>query len=127
MTDWRRHLLWIDSLGGLAVGALVLLAGAWLVTWYEIPGALLFGMGAANVLYGTYSYFLAKRAVRPMAMIAFLVVANLTWAALCLFWTVHYWGEAHPVALLHIGGEGLYVGALAVLEWRNRYLLLTTG
>lgn len=107
------------------VGVLVLALLPWLPEWHQLPRGFLLLMGAANLGYGTYSLTLARRATRPMGLIVFLVAANLTWAVLCAIWTVQYWDTASPLGLLHLGGEGLYVGGLAILEWGWRDLLRT--
>ena len=122
---WRRNLLWIDGSGGLIVGVLVVALAHWLAEWHQLPYDFLLLMGVANLAYGTYSLTLARRAIRPMGLIVFLVVANLTWAVLCARWAVLYWDTASPLGLLHVGGEGLYVGGLAILEWRYRDRLRT--
>ena len=123
--DWRRNLLWIDGSGGVAVGVLVLTLAPWLAEWHRLPHDFLLLMGAANLGYGAYSLTLARQARRPMALIGLLVLANLTWAVLCLRWAAIYWDTASPLGLLHLIGEGVFVGGLAILEWRWRELLRT--
>ena len=65
-----------------------------------------------------------RRAKRPLSLIRLLVAANLLWMVLCLYWTWLYFEQASIFGLLHVGGEGLYVGVLGLLEWRWRELLL---
>lgn len=117
---WQRKLLWVDGLGGAAVGVLVLLLGGWLSELYRLPRDLVFLMGWANLAYGTCSTTLASRSHRPMALIVLLVVANLTWAVLCFRWTALHHEAASVFGFLHLLGEGVYVGGLACLEWRWR-------
>ena len=123
--DVRRKLLWIDGAGGLFVGAVVLLICGWLSELYGLPYKLLFFIGAANVLYGSYSTSLAMRSERPKNLILLLVFANLTWMFVCMSLAISNLETASLFGLAHLVGEGLYVGGLACLEWRWRELLLT--
>ena len=76
----RQQLLWADCLGGLAVGTLVLLLSSWLSELYRLPLDLVRFMGWVNVGYGAYSLSLARRSVRPLALIQLLAAANVSWA-----------------------------------------------
>jgi len=117
-------LLWVDGIGGAVAGVVVLLAYGWLSAWYNLPRELLFGIGVANLSYGAYSLTLASRKRRPKPLILFLIAANLTWAGLCFWWAVRFAESASWLGLTHLVAEGLYVGGLAILEWRSRDLLL---
>ena len=121
----RRKLLWIDSLAGLTVGIAVLLAAGWLQALYQLPIDLLYFTGTVNVAYGLYSLSLVVRSKRPPNLIKLLVVANLTWAVICLWLAYHFSNTASPFGLAHLFGEGIFVGSLALLEWRFRELLQT--
>lgn len=120
-----RKLLWVDSLTGAIVGVIVLLAITWLREWYRLPMNLLLLNGAANLTYACYSLSLAMRTRRPKVLILLLIVANLTWAVLCLRWAFVYAGTASLFGLAHLIGEALFVGGLASLEWRWREQLRT--
>ena len=119
-----RLLLWVDSGAGLLAGVTVLSLSGWLSELYALPRPLLVGMGAANVAYGAYSGSLARRAHRPLALLTVLVVANATWAGLCALAAVRLAGTASAFGLAHLIGEGLFVGGLAALEWRQRERLV---
>ena len=119
-----RKLLWIDGLGGVVAGLAVLLLRNWLSEWYRLPPQFLLLIGVANLAYGSYSLSLAMRARRPIIFILLLAAANLTWTILCLRWAVMYAGTASWLGLAHLIIEGLYVGALACLEWRWRKRLV---
>lgn len=118
-----RHLLRIDSIGGLIAGTLALSLSPWLSRLYAVPQSLVVGMGVANLAYGTMSGLLQRRAVRPPALIRLLVVANGLWAVLCLVTAVRLASTASVFGLAQLVGEGLYVGGLAALEWRAREAL----
>lgn len=123
--DWRRKLLWVDCIAGGIVGIFVLSLAGWLSTWYRLPKDLVLLMGGANAAYAMYSFSLARRSRRPAYLITLLVVANMTWAVLCVRWAVIYWQDASFFGLAQLLLEALFVGGLACLEWRSRELLLT--
>jgi hypothetical protein len=122
-----RDLLWVDCGAALLAGLVVLLLSSWLSQLYALPHGFVVGMGVVNLAYGTYSLSLARRARRPRSLLVLLVVANATWAALCGLAAVRLAGTASAFGLAHLVGEGLFVGGLAVLEWRRRERLLTAA
>ena len=119
-----RDLLHVDSAAGLLAGLAVLALSGPLSTLYALPRLLLLGMAAANLTYGTFSGALARRARRPRPLLVLLVAANAAWAGLCGVAAVRLAGRASAFGLAHLVGEGAFVGALAVLEWRRREQLL---
>jgi hypothetical protein len=114
-------------MGALAAGGTVLALSGWLSRLEGLPQEVLVFTGAMNLLYGSYSFSLAVRPERPMALIKLLVVANLAWVPVCLGLLVVFSSTATMIAFVHLGGEAIYVGGLAVVEWRNRDLLLTAA
>jgi hypothetical protein len=121
----KRDLLWIDSRGGLAAGIGMLTLSAWLSRWYGLPRELLLAMGVANVSYGLYSGWLFARPRRAPAAIAVLVCANAAYATACLVGAYHFALTSTLLGVIHLLGEGLFVGALAWLEWMARNELVT--
>lgn len=115
-----KSLLWIDCLGGLAVGILVLAFAEWLSALYALPERLVVTMGVANLVYGTFSLSLARRAVRPRALLLLLVVANISWGVACVITAVVVARQASFFGLAQLLLEGAYVGGLGALEWRYR-------
>lgn len=122
-----KSLLWIDGSGGLIVGALVLAVAPWLSALYAVPVGLIHVMGGANLAYGGYSLSLARRAVRPRALLLFLVAANLAWAVICAVATAWLAQEASAFGLAHLMLEGVYVGCLGLLEWKYLDVLRTAA
>ncbi len=120
----KSNLLWIDSLGGLTVGIAMLLLLGWLTPLYKLPRGLILLIGAMNVLYGLYSLSLAVRGRRPKAFILLLIAANAVWALACVRWAAIYVREASILGFAHLSVEALFVGGLAVLEWKWREQLL---
>jgi len=121
----RRKLLWVDCSAGAIVGVTVLLLHGWLSKWYGLPQNLVLFMGVANLAYASYSFSLALRKKRPLALIRLLVIANLAWALLLLIWVVVFNGTASPLGLAYLVMEALFVGGLGILEWGSRGLLTT--
>ena len=115
-----RHLLWIDCSAGALVGITVLLFHGWLSDLFQLPVRLVFVMGVANLVYASYSFSLALRQKRPLMLIKLLVLANFTWAALCFIWFATFFTTASVFGLAQLGLEGLFVGGLALQEWRQR-------
>ena len=120
-----QRLLWVDCTAGALVGVAVLALNEWLSHLFALPREVLFFTGAANLLYASFSFSLAVRAVRPMSLIKLLVFANLSWTIVCFGLAVLFWEQASVFGLAHLMGEGVFVGGLAGLEWSQRNRLLT--
>jgi hypothetical protein len=122
---WQSRLLWIDCIAAAIVGVLLLALSPWLARLFALPHSLVLVIGAANLAYGAYSFSLARRAHRPMALIVLLVCANAAWAVVCVALVVRYRGEASVFGMMQFIGEGAFVGGLALLEWQHRATLAT--
>ena len=118
------NLLWIDCTAGAAVGLLVLVFTAQLSHLQALPQALLLFMGAANVLYASFSFFLTTRSKRPMPLIKLLVVANGFWSLVCVCLAVAFADTANFLGLGHLIAEAIFVGSLAAQEWKWRVQLM---
>ena len=97
----------------------------WLSRWTQLPQGLVFFMGIANLAYASYSFSLAVRSQRSPTLINLLVAANLAWSLLLFVWVVVFFDTASLLGFVYLLSESLFVGGLAVLEWRSRYLLQT--
>ncbi len=115
-----RHLLWIDSAAAASAGFFVLLLASWLSELYRLPHGLLLFIGAVNLFYAGYAGSLAIRRKRPRALLYVLIIGNTLWMGMCLALALRFAGHAAPLALAHLIGEALFVGALAACEWRWR-------
>ena len=120
-----RKLLWVDCTAAAIAGVAVLALSRWLSRLYGLPRGLLRFTGAVNLLYGCYSFTLARRARRPMHLIERLVVANAAWAVVCVGLAAAFWKQARRFGRAHLLGEALFVGALAAMEWKQREQLAT--
>jgi hypothetical protein len=121
-----KKLLWVDCIGAALAGITVLALSGWLSRLEGLPQEALLFTGVVNLLYASYSFSLAVRPKRPMRLIRLLVFANLAWVPVCLGLVAAFSATATPFAFIHLVGEAVYVGGLAVLEWRHRELLLTS-
>ncbi|WP_412069423.1 hypothetical protein [Rubrivirga sp. IMCC43871] len=122
-----RRLLWIDCAAGALVGAATLGTLGWLSELYLLPREQVLLIGGANLTYAAYSFALAIRPRRPLALLVLLVLANATWAVLCARWAVLYADTASAFGLAHLVAEAVIVGGLAAAEWRCRGVLRTAG
>lgn len=115
----------MDCIAGTLVGVTVIAFSGWLSRVEGLPREVLLFTGAVNLLYASYSFSLVVRAERPMPLIKLLVFANLAWVPVCLGLTAAFSGSATPLGFVHLVGEAIFVGGLALLEWRHRDLLLS--
>jgi hypothetical protein len=123
-----RKLLWVDCTAAALAGVAVLALSGWLSRLYGLPRNLLLFIGGVNLLYGCYSFSLARRARRPRYLINLLVFANLAWAVVCVGLAVGvFWAHATPFGFGQLIGEAFFVGGLAALEWKHRDQLLVAG
>lgn len=119
-----KSLLWVDCLGALVVGVLVFTLSSWLSALYAMPEPFVIALGAANLTYGAFSLSLARRTVRPRALLL-LSGANLAWAVFCVIASIILAAQASAYGLALLLLEGVYVGGLGLLEWRFLDALLT--
>lgn len=115
------RLLWVDSVGGLVVGVVVLVLRGALAGLHGLPLEVVTFLGATNVAYGSFSGALLRRAragVFPVVGGKVLVAANATWPLVCVALAVAFRDDVSAFGLLHLLGEGAYVGGLAVVERR---------
>lgn len=124
MNSYRR-ILWVDGIAGLLVGTLLLLAANWLDELYNISRELLTFIAIVNLAYGTYSFSLAIRKKRPLILITILVIANLAWSVNCLRLIFLLRDSASIFGLIQLAAEAIFVGGLAIIEWRYKVLLQT--
>ena len=122
---FSKQLLWVDCTAGALVGIAVIAFSGWLSQLEGLPREVLLFTGGVNLLYASYSFSLAVRAERPMLLIKLLMFANLAWVPVCLGLAVTFFWSATPLGFMHLVGEAIFVGGLALLEWRQRKLLLT--
>lgn len=117
-----RSILRLDSRAGLVVGLVTLLAHRWLAGLYAIPARWIVLIAAANLLYGTYSGWLASalaaRGTASRRAVDALIAGNLAWGVVCVLLLATLGASATVFAWLHLVTEGVVVVGLALAEWR---------
>jgi hypothetical protein len=116
----RNNILWIDCVGGILVGCIVLACSRLLSDWENLPLSIVFGMGVANLLYGTYSLYVTTRNPRPLILVQILAIANMLWLLVCITIAARFWQDVSMLGLFHVLGEGIYVATLGYAEWKWR-------
>ena len=124
MKDLVR-ILWLDCLGGLAVGVIVV-AFCWPISnWEGLPLVVVLAMGMVNLAYGSFSLYVTTRKNRPLSLIKILAIANMFWLLVCCVIVVVHWNQISILGILHLIGEGIYVAALGKVEWKLKDSLAT--
>lgn len=121
----RPKILWMDCIGALIAGTLVLAISSWLSVWEGLPHGVLIFMGMANLIYGIYSLNVTMRTGRTSVLVGVLAFANMAWLIVCGVIVAMWWNEISLLGLIHVLGEGCYVAALGFTEWRLREKLVT--
>lgn len=115
-------ILRFDSLAGLLVGILVLVLKDELAGLYGLAPTVVFWTGIANLAYGSYSGTLVLRErwghLPSRRAIGLLVAGNLAWTGVCGLLIAYFWQDASTIGLAVLAFEGLFVGALGLVERR---------
>lgn len=122
-----KNILWIDCLGALLAGVLMLGLASWLSGLYLLSHAFVVGLAVVNLVYGSFSLSLARKTQRPLALISTLAAGNVAWGGICFAAAAFLAGQASAFGLAHLILEGLYVGGLGLLEWSRRHQLLVAS
>ena len=120
----NHKILWLDCLGGIVVGIVVLAICQRLSNWEGLPLTIIVALGLVNLSYGTYSLYVTTRRPRPMNLVKILAVANMAWLVVCIAIASTYWNQITGLGLLHLLGEGAYVAGLGYTEWKMREMLV---
>jgi hypothetical protein len=118
------RILWLDCVGGLIVGTLVLLFCGWISELECLPIQYVVGMGVANLAYGSYSIWVTLSRPRSQRQVEILAAANTAWLFVCLAIAVLHLGSMSLLGYVHVIGEGVYVAALGITEWLMRKKLV---
>jgi hypothetical protein len=118
-----QRILWVDCIGAIATGVAIFIFSGWLSSLSGFSREFVIGHAFVHLIYGAYSLSLAVRKRRPMLMLMVLIFANAAWGCFCLIFAATLWGDAPVFAVAQFTLEGLYVGGLALIEWKRRDLL----
>lgn len=114
----RTAILWLDSLGALLAGAVVMLFSSQLSRWEGLPQQVVAFLGIANLAYGGYSLCVTLSRPRRLGLIRALAVGNMAWLFVCLSIAISFRDTVTSFGLFHLLGEGIYVAGLGFTEWR---------
>ncbi|MDC0721061.1 hypothetical protein [Nannocystis bainbridge] len=118
-----RAILWLDGSAACIAGLVVLALRGPLAQLHAFSPALVGFIGAVNLAYACYSGSLAVRASRGRTpsrrAIDLLVAANAAWVVACAAILATTAGTASIFGVVHVGFEALFVGSLAVVEFRE--------
>ncbi|HMQ03165.1 MAG TPA: hypothetical protein PKD26_04560 [Pyrinomonadaceae bacterium] len=115
-----KRILWVDCVGAIATGFLLLFFSWWIAPLYGLPQWFVVGHAFVHLAYGSYSFSLAVRKTRPMPLIETLAIANGVWGSICLILALYFVSNATAFAVVHFLLEGIYVGSLGFIEWNRR-------
>lgn len=123
----KDNILWLDCIGGLIVGVLVLLACQLFSYWTGLSLSIILTIAFANLAYGGYSIWVTTRNPRQLIFVNALAIANMAWLLVCLLIVVFNWDEISIFGIIHVLGEGIYVATLGYTEWQWREALATSA
>lgn len=123
MSSKWRHLPWVDGLAALVAGCIVLALRGPLAELYGVTPGFVTTLAIVNVGYSTLGLTLGPMRRRPAWLLAILIAANFVWAVICSVLAVRASGVT-VFAYAHFLGEGAFVAALGVLEWRYRQAII---
>ena len=108
-----------DALVSGAVALLQLLAARLLADWLALPHALLLGSGAFLVAYVALLIAMARARRLPVALVVFVVVGNVLWAAACLALLLDGQIAGNVLGAVFLVLHMVTVLTFAVLQWRG--------
>lgn len=92
---------------------------SWLAELYAVPPALVGGLAAVNLAFGTTSLALYLRSRDEyVPRLAMMATANIVWSIVCVALLLTWRRSASSFGLLHFALEAIFVGGLGLLEWR---------
>jgi hypothetical protein len=123
-SPWAKKLPWIDGVAALSAGALMFAFRGLLSDFYGLSYQLVTSIALVNMLYSVFGLTLGLLRRRPAWLLTALISANLGWAAACIVFAVRAPASATIWGYGQLVGEGAFVAALALLEWRHRRAIL---
>lgn len=113
-----QRLLWFDCTAAAVGGTAMLLLAGVLAPLLGLPRGLIVFNGCVNLVYGAFSFSLARPPSAPLPRVKALVVGNFTWVGVCLLAALYFASRGTWWGAAYLFGEGVVVGALAAVEAR---------
>ena len=103
----KRNILWLYCLGGLSVGAILLVLHQQIARWDGLPSHLVLVLAVANLTYGSFSLLVTLRRQRSGNLVPVLAIANMLWFFVCGAIVIYYWPDISLFGIAHVLGEGV--------------------
>ena len=113
------RLLWIDGLGALIVGILVLLLRHPLSAIFNLPVWLLTLESGITLCYAVYSITLARQRPRHGWMIRALIIGNWAYALFCIALLILFFQRCSAWGVIYFLAEVLYISGLGWVEHKS--------
>jgi len=118
-----RRLLWFDCSAAAIAGTAMLALAGFLAPLFGLPRAVVVFTGIVNLVYGAFSFSLARQPSPAPGRVKLLVVANYSWAGVCLVMALYFAGPGSWPGVSYMLAEGFFVALLATIEARaSRYV-----
>ncbi|SNS47081.1 hypothetical protein SAMN06295912_10763 [Sphingomonas laterariae] len=114
-----RRILAIDAVSCLGMGAMLVLAAPALAGPFGLEAILLRGAGLLLLPLGLFIGWLASRAVPPAALVWIVILGNLGWGLESLLLIGQAKGTITAPGAGFVAAQGLFVLAMAALEYRG--------
>jgi hypothetical protein len=114
-----KKLLWADGIAGLLAGIILLIFSSRLSAFFNLPESLVKTQGFINLLYCSYSLSLARLRVNSKRSVYILALANAAYALFATGVLMYFFRTASVYGIIYLIAEVIFIGLLAVLEWRK--------
>ena len=118
LSTFLRTVLKLDAASCLGMAALVIPAAGALAAPLGIDAPALTGAAISLIPIGLFILWLGMRREAPAALVQLVILGNIGWAAVSLAVAFGLPGITGLGTLL-VAGQGLFVAAMAALEWRG--------
>lgn len=122
-----RRLLWFDALAGMGVGLAMFALANVLAPLFGYTLRIAYALAAANFGYGCFALTLAAWFPSSTPVLRWLVAANGAWPLISVALIAALRDSATGLGLAYLTAEGVFVGALAMVEARALARLRAAG
>jgi hypothetical protein len=114
-----KKLLWTDGIAGLLAGTVLLIFSSRLSVFFNLPESLVKTQGLINLLYCSFSLSLARQTANSKRSVYILAIANAAYALFATGVLLYFFRTASVYGIIFLIAEIVFIGLLAVLEWRK--------